>query len=215
MKYKHHIIKNFTKDASIWEKIAANLMFMFSVTKISFREKMLTKKEYHQIKKIIRAGDILLVGSLRRAVRLTTFEPVTHSILYVGHRRGVHAAADGVEYISLKKIFKEYDSLILLRPKINEEGRKKITSSAVKYAKSQIGKPFDFLFENGPDKFYCTHLVYDSFKNADFDTGIKVSPGDILRIIKPIEFEKGNFEKIFLSKWLIEKDGEVVFTGKI
>lgn len=36
----------------------------------------------------------------------------------------------------------------------------------VAYARAQIGKPYDAVFEMNPDRFYCSELVYEAYRAA-------------------------------------------------
>ena len=199
-------------------------MFLFGITKITFRGNLLTLEDYKKTKKVLKKGDILLVGQHKRISRYFIQGPVTHAALCVSKHRLVHAMADGVMYTNLKKMIKEYDTLIILRPKISSTKSKDIAQKAVTYIKNQIGKPFNFLIEEGGEKFYCTELVNNAYREAGFDTGLtnhkKFGPQIIEKIIKiknplrPTDFLKGNFEIIYMSDALKYDDkGEVVFTG--
>ncbi|MFZ2256056.1 MAG: hypothetical protein WAW30_05765 [Patescibacteria group bacterium] len=41
---------------------------------------------------------------------------VTHAISYLGKGKCIHAFAHGVAYISLRRILRTYDTIIILRP---------------------------------------------------------------------------------------------------
>lgn len=47
------------------------------------------------------------------------------------------------------------------------EHPEEIGAAAVSYARRQIGKPYDGLFRMDEDKFYCSELVYDAFREAN------------------------------------------------
>ena len=214
--YRHHLIKNFDKDASIFKKIFGNIIFLIGVTKITRRENKLTPEDYKRALRVIRKGDIILTGNLRRASKLFIRGAVTHASFYTGNGRIVHAVSDGVTREKLKNFFSEFDTLAILRPQIKED-KKNIIRKAVIYVRNQIGKPFDFFFANGEKNFFCSQLVNDAYHHAEFHTGLKNHKNAqniiernllmISRALHPKEFFNGNFDTVFLSESL--KDIEV------
>jgi len=224
MKHYHHIVTNFDSNTPFWHKVVGNFMFLFGITKITFRGNLLTIDDYKKAKEVLQKGDIILVGQHKRISKYFIQGPVTHAALCVSKHRLVHALADGVMCTNLKKMIKEYDTLIILRPKTDPAKSKEITGKAIAYIKNQIGKPFNFLIEEGEEKFYCTELVNNAYRETGFDTGLanhkKFGPQIIEKIIKiknplrPTDFLKGNFEIIYMSEALEYNDkGEIVFTG--
>lgn len=43
---------------------------------------------------------------------------------------------------------------------------------AIIYAKSLLGKKYDHVFDINNDTYYCSELIYESFKNANDDTAV-------------------------------------------
>ncbi len=211
MHYEKHIIRNFPKNYPFWKKILANIAFFVFGTIIHHRKNLLNKKDIRQAKKILKKGDIILVGGLRRLTSLIIRGAVTHSMIYLGHNRIIHAIADGVEIDHLYDVFCEYDTLAILRstdhhlnPKIY---RKKI-EKVLEYAKSKIGKPYDFEFKAGKKEFYCTELLYFSFKKARIDTGVQLTRKKLP--LHPSKFINNHFQIILLSHNLKLVNGEIV-----
>ena len=216
--YKHHLIKNFEKNASIFKKIFANIIFLIGVTKITWRKNNLTPQDYKNSLKIIQKGDVLLLGNHRRASGLFIRGSVTHASLYTGGGRVIHAISDGVVREKFRNFFSEYDTLAILRPKI-KKGKKTFVKKAVSYARKQVGKPFDFFFASEQEDFFCSQLVNDAYQYAEFQTGLanhkkaqniinkKIKLLEVNRALHPKEFFNGNFDTIFLSESL--KDMEL------
>ncbi|MBI2634474.1 hypothetical protein HYW82_02260 [Candidatus Peregrinibacteria bacterium] len=168
------------------------MIFFFAGTIIHHRKNLLTKKDLRRALEKLKKGDIVLTGNLRRASHFIIRGPVTHSMIYIGHRTFIHSIADGVEEVSLHGIFTEYDTMIILRPKTCS--RKK-TEKAVSEAKNLLGKPYDFEFTSGNEKFYCCELVDYCLKKSGICDGICKKAGPI----RPQEFISEVFNIIFLS----------------
>lgn len=218
MKHYYHIITNFDKKTSTLKKILSNIIFQIAVTKTSLQDKMLTQKDCEIAKKVLRRGDLLLVGQLKRISRYLISGPVTHATLYIGNNEIIHAVSDGVEIINLKDIFAEYDTMIILRPEIDPNKKDRVVDRTIEYATSQIDKPFNFFFEKGKRQFCCTQLVNESFKQANFETGLKNFKkmkffGKLFKSnipLHPANFTKGNFDIVYLSSNLVQdKRGDI------
>lgn len=221
MHYNYHLIKNFPKNYPFYKKILANLIFCIGRTIIHRRKNFLTKQDRAAAEKLLHRGDIVLVGGLRRFSSLIIKGPITHAMLYVGKKRFVHAVCDGVETDSLPTIFREYDTMIILRPKrgakrsannlasgASAQGREEGTLShstpssslnkAINFALSKIGTPFDFEFKRDKKKVYCSELIMEAYASAGIPTGIKNRNGQI----HPHLFINSHFSVIFHSQSL-------------
>ena len=208
----YHVIHNFPKNYPYHKKIFANLMFLLGGIIIHPRKNLLTNKDLMQARSILRRGDIILAGNLRTFYSLTIKEPVTHSGLYVGGNKIIHSIPDGVKYLSLHKLFTDYDTLAILRLPGNVKNRRNIIRDAIYYAKTEKEKPYDFDFKKGIQSFFCTKLVNESFKQAGYDSGlvsIKRPNNKIEKLKKhftgavealhPFCFLNGNFNIVFVS----------------
>ncbi|PLX26130.1 hypothetical protein C0581_04960 [Candidatus Parcubacteria bacterium] len=214
--YRYHLIKNFEENASVFKKIFGNIIFLIGVTKVTWRKNNLTPQDYKNALKIIQKGDMLLVGNHRRASGLFIRGPVTHACIYTGGGRVIHAVSDGVVREKFRNFFSEYDTLAILRPRLKKH-KKTIIKKTVRYARKQIGKPFDFFFASKQQQFFCSQLVNDAYHQAGFNTGLanhkkaeNVIEKNLLmvtRALHPKEFFNGNFDTIFLSESL--KDIEI------
>jgi len=212
---KFHFIKNFPEGYPFHKKVYANLIYFSSRIILDNRKNLLTKKDMRLAKLILRRGDILLLGNLRDFSSFLINSPITHSAIHTGRHRFVHAVGDGVESVSLKYLGKEYDTLAIVRVPKKVKGKRKIVRKAVRYAKSQIGKPFDFDFSSEKDRFFCSKLVHAAYHHADYDTNLqllgkcktwKEKIKEIIstahRALHPDTFPKGNFKVVFLSEKL-------------
>ena len=132
----------------------------------------MTKSDLKTATKLLKRGDVVLVGGLRRFSSLIIKGQVTHAMLYVGNKRFVHAVCDGVESDSLTTIFREYDTLIILRPKTTSKEK---INKAIKFTLDKIGTPFDYEFTTDKQKFYCSELVLRALDQAGIKTGLQLN----------------------------------------
>ena len=211
MHYEKHIIRNFPKNYPFWKKILANIAFFVFGTIIHNRKNLLNKKDIRRAKKLLKPGDIILVGGLRRLSSLVIKGPVTHSMIYLGNNRIIHAIADGVETDHLYEIFCEYDTMIILRSvenQLNPKSYRKKIKKILAYAKSQIGKPYDFEFKLSKKEFYCTELIYFAFKKGHLDSGLQIARKEMP--LHPLKFVNNHFQIIFLSHNLKLLNGKII-----
>lgn len=209
---KYHLITNFPKHYPFYKKIMANLIYFLTGIIIHPRKNLLSHKDLIKAKLVLRKGDIALLGNLRETSSIFIHGSVTHTALYMGYRKFIHAIGDGVEYVSLHHLFTEYDTMVLLRLPKKTKWRKKTIGVAIAYAKEQLGKPYDFDFTKGVDKIFCTELVNESYQHAGHNTNlrtigrIKTFEEKILnylsnasRALRPEQFMESNFDIVFLS----------------
>ena len=83
----------------------------------------------------------------------------THSGIVVNTNTIIHAVAEGVTRIDIIDYVKDADGFVLLRP-INTAEHPYDPALAIFFACGMIGKPYDFVFQSGPDAFYCHELAY-------------------------------------------------------
>lgn len=101
----YHRINNFPNRHSIFKKILSQTLFFILVTKLTMRKNHLEEEDYDQAEKLIKRGDLVLVGGFRSISGLFMGKFFTHSLLYVGNGECIHADADGVDTISFKELF--------------------------------------------------------------------------------------------------------------
>lgn len=107
-----------------------------------------------EIRNIIKPGDILLRRYKHYLDGLLIPGKYSHSALYIGNNKLIHATGKGVKEINLID-FCQCDGLCLLRP-VNES----LSNQAVSIAKLNLGKPYDFKFNsNDSSEFYCHELI--------------------------------------------------------
>jgi hypothetical protein len=209
---KTHWITNFPKHYPFYKKVFANSIYFLTGIIVHARKNLLTHKDLIKVRVKLRKGDIVLLGNLRETSSFFIKGAVTHSALYLGNKELIHAVGDGVQYVSLHHIFTEYDTMVVLRLPHQIKGRSNIIRDAIKYAKTQLGKPYDFEFSKGIDKIFCTELINESFKHAGHNTHLRVVSRaksfeeKIMKFIstaslalRPEQFLESNFDVIFIS----------------
>lgn len=210
---KYHLITNFPRGYPFYNKVFANFLYFITGIIIHPRKNLLTHQDLIKARFKLRKGDIALWGNLREVSSLFIRGPLTHASIYAGHKRFIEAVGDGVREISLHHMFTEYDTLAILRVPKEVKNRRKIIKDAIKYARSQLGKPYDFDFAPGSGKLFCTELVNYAYQKAHHQTHLRnlgrfeKGAGRIIqkiitasRALHPTKFiEEGNFKVIFIS----------------
>jgi hypothetical protein len=221
----YHIIRNFPKNYPWYKKLLCNIIFFFTQIIIHPRKNLLTYWDLVKARLVLQRGDIVLMGNFRKLFGAELHEPVSHSSIYVGRRRLIHAVGDGVRHFSSHLLFTHADTLVILRIPSNVPHRRHTINKAVEYAESQFGKPYDYEFKKGPACFFCSELVNESFKHAGHKTRISSvkKPRKLIKKIEemflphavdalhPKDFVKGRFDVVFLSHNLKLKRNTLVF----
>jgi len=213
MNSNYHIINNFPNHTTLLKKVVSIAMFLFATTKIYYRDNFLTLSEYEKTREILQKGDIVLVGTFVRVSSLFIRGVVTHSLIYNGGEKLIHAIADGVEELDYRELFDYYDTLVILRPKFDEQNRDAIVGNILSYCKKQIGKPYNFTFNASEDNFFCTQLI-----NKSFDIGCSKSSVDVsqYKSLRPSNFLKlDGYEHKFYSSKIVKRDGKFVVDGLV
>ncbi len=202
-------IKNFPKRRNFIKRLYDNIIFNVFGAIITRRNNWLTKADIKKSKKKLRKGDILLLGNLRTAYSKIINEPVTHSAIYVGGNKVIHAMGEeGVFSERMINIYKRYDTLVILRSDL----KRKDISKLIKNTRNAIGTPYDFSFSDRDDSVFCTEFVNEMFKKVRYKTHLRSlhkprsNSERILRkinnaavSIRPSDFLRGNFSPIFFS----------------
>jgi hypothetical protein len=197
-----------------------NGIFGMRLFRIDFK---IRHSEILQIRKILKKGDILLMGDLRTVYSKLIEDPLTHSGIYIGRKKIVHAETSGVMVSRLRDVLKNYQTLVILRLPKKLRGRKMIIKEALRYAKSKVGLPYNFSFDKDEGSFYCTQLVNEAYKKANYDTGLDTSKMEFdvlsklknvfittLPILYPSSLTRGRFDVVFHTLKLNIKNRKII-----
>lgn len=203
--------KNNSKVLKIAKAIISKILIAIFSMKLTFRSNQLRRSDYLKAKKLIEKGDLILVGDFKSVSGLFIGDFFTHTLLYIGKGKCIHAEPKGVKKILFKDIFKKYDTFSILRPDIGKD-RDKVIAKTIRFARRQLGKPYDLFLEGSNYGYFCTNLINCSFEYAGFDTGVglkdvfnKESHSVSWRIkntTRADHFLRANFFKIFVSQSL-------------
>ena len=80
----------------------------------------------------------------------------SHTGIYVGHGKVIHAVAEGVSEIDLID-FLRCDAFAIVRPKAGAK-------NAIEKLYGWLGKPYDFDFKSGNDRYYCHELAAEAYR---------------------------------------------------
>lgn len=115
-------------------------------------------KHIRKILSLVRDGDVILRGYDGYLDGYFIPGKYTHSGIYVGRGKVIHAIAEGVQSIDIID-YVRCDRVLILRPKV--------VKLAISRAKKWLGHPYDFDFTSGNDKFYCHELVCEAFRELN------------------------------------------------
>ena len=76
----------------------------------------------------------------------------------------IEAIGAGVQITSMSDFLQRSNKVLAARLKTSDKG---VISRAVKYSKTLLGKPYDYVFLLNNDQYYCSELLYESFKVAN------------------------------------------------
>lgn len=151
-------------------------------------------KGYHtrQAIDIIEPGCILCRKYIHYLDGLFIPGKFSHSGIYVGNGKVIHAIAEGVKEIDIID-FLRCDGFCILKPKKVENGL-----VAVEKAKYFLDTPYDFDFVDGMDAFYCHELTATCYLNCNIQKkDVKILGFKLKERYTCDSFiENDNFEKI-------------------
>ena len=134
--------------------------------------------EIRQVLNTIRPGDILLRSYKNYLDGYLIPGFFSHVAFYKGDGRVIHAIGYGVLDEDILT-FTRCDSIAIMRFKpglIDEETIKTV----IQRAESLIGKKYDFQFQLGDDKYYCSEFVREIYKEKQFILSVDPEPINLL-----------------------------------
>lgn len=168
MQHSSSFITNFPKGFPWYKKCLSNMTFWISQIPLPWRRNALSKWDIKNLKRNIESGDIILCGNYHEASSVLIPGIMTHTIGYTHHGRCIHAIWSGVSYIWLRRVYRSYDSFILIRPRWKNREQKE---TFMKFLVSQIWKPYDFFFWNSEKSgYFCTALINSWLSHANYDS---------------------------------------------
>jgi len=149
---------------------------------------LMTGAKIREVLDVIKIGDV--VGRRYRHYADGLFIPgkYSHTGIYVGDGKIIHAVAEGVCECDILD-FLACDGCVIMRSK--NQGA---ADYAVSKAKSYLGKPYDFDFSDGDTELYCHEMTANCYKDLDIEMFI---PEILWGLIK-------GKHKVYLAKSFIE-----------
>ncbi len=218
----------FVKTKVLIEILKEKIDSIFNM-KFKKRKNFLNTKDIFKIYFLSRKGDIFLVGDFKSPGNILVPGAFTHTALYLGKNRIIHSMVNldntkqGVRYSTLKDYVRTYDSFAILRLPQTIKHKHKIIKNVIKYAKLQLGKPYESYFKEDKKNFFCTELVNEAYRSAGYNTKLKsIKPFrttiekmqknvfNVTHWLRPIEFMHSNFRIVFLSHNLAYNGKEIL-----
>jgi uncharacterized protein YycO len=197
-------INNFPEETSTTNQVLYNIVSMVGDIEMESGPNKLNDDDIEKAKKTLQKGDVVLVGALRDLTTVAIGGNFTHAMIYIGNDQFIEAKARGVRIIDAQQVYEDYDTMVITRPYQNELP---IINAMLEYALAQVGKPYDFEFNEGDDAFYCSELVAAAYEAAGINMPTaRVRPNQTIlatlftdKTIHPEMLLGGNFETVFSS----------------
>lgn len=158
----------------------------------------MTGSKIRQALDVLRPGDILLRGYRHYADGYFIPGKYSHSGIYEGDGKVIHAVAEGVCRIDVLD-FLRCDICCVLRPK--DSGH---AVHATFKAKEYLGTKYDFNFSKGDSALYCHELTAICFKEAKVERYIPKILGGLIKGKEKVYLAQSfldspDFEKVYES----------------
>lgn len=158
----------------------------FGKIELQVRPPKIRAVHIRQVMEIAQRGDIICHYCPEYADAYFIPGKYSHSGVVIDNQTVVHAVAEGVCKVDILDFMEDCDGVILLRPNYPTRG----PDQAVDYALRQLGKPYNYLFDNRKsDTFYCHELSMDSAHAGGVDirpAGPVVLASDLIRATQTI-----------------------------
>lgn len=125
-------------------------------------------KDIRKLLELLQPGDIICRRYIYYLDAYFIKGKYSHSGIIINREMMIHSIAEGVDYIDIIDYTKDCDGFILLRPNIDIQ-------RSIAFAKRQVGKPYDFLFDKSEkDAFYCHELVFYSLAEGSLTIAAQI-----------------------------------------
>lgn len=148
--------------------------------------KKVKSKDYRDFTmKFLDEGTILISKTNGEVTNLFIPAFWSHAAIYTGAGTVIESIGEGVVETDLIDYMMTKDFIVAVKPKMATVPQ---MSKAVDFARSQLGKPYDYSFQKDVKAFYCSELVQWSYNQANeyipFDMKevlgvITITPDDI------------------------------------
>lgn len=130
------------------------------------RPKGVTLADIQSIFLLAEPGMVILTHTDYNLLNLLISGKWDHAMLYSAYNKIIEATSAGVNEKSLYLALSHCDSICLLKPIFAD---KNLMDKAVDFARSQLGKEYDYNFEyqlDGDEKYYCSEVIWASYDHA-------------------------------------------------
>jgi hypothetical protein len=150
------------------------------------QESPVTPQAVNDVLKLIEPGDTLVSCESGRPTSVL-IKGWDHNVIYgyskkivesVGDKfeeiNGVRVNVGGVREVDLVKWLYQLKSFALIRPNLPKYIREAASKNALKF----IGTSYDYKFEYGPEKLYCSELTYVCYRAEDRNFMADIGPNE-------------------------------------
>lgn len=181
-----------------WIRLTSTLSKFFSKIHSPWTHKLISAKDYRDIKANLKRGDVLLSRVRGEFSNLGIPGFFTHAAIAYDDTTVIESTTRGVVKTDLIDFVMKKDYIAVLRPVFMSERERDLSAFM---AQEQLGKPYDFEFATSDIKaFYCSELVWFCYQKI---SGSKLfSPKKILgrETVLPQDFITAQDKFIMLWK---------------
>ena len=147
------------------------------------QESMITPEMVAEIKRLIQPGDTLVSTEQGRPTSKFIKGYFDHNVIVGPDLQIIEAVGDkfvnrtnvgGVREVNLEKWLYQLKGVALIRPNLPQY----IRSAAAKNAPKYIGTGYDYIFDYGSEKIYCSELTYLCYRTEDRNFMADIGPDD-------------------------------------
>lgn len=149
-------------------------------------------KYFFYIRDNVEPGDILFTRTPLKLYNLIIPGYWTHCSIYLGGDKFqiIDANANGVTIRTLPDLWTYISEVAIASPKCSYERKQE----AVDFCLGNIGKEYDYLFRSNRKAFYCSELIYNSYKD-----NLKMKRHMGIKSISPQDLYEDDFFDVYLS----------------
>lgn len=166
--------------------------FQKLLQRIGKQESLINADQVDLVRSMIQPGDILLSYEKGRPTSWLIKGFYDHAAIVSQYQTVVEAVGDkfkdgknlgGVREVGLDEWLYKKDSVCVLRPiYLLTYIKKNPNMTASELCLEHVGSSYDYTFELGPEKIYCSELVYLCYRNADIQFMDHIGEREILPI---------------------------------
>lgn len=166
--------------------------------------KKIKSSDYRECKLVMKPGMVFVTKTNGEFANLFIPGFFSHAAEVTDMNTVIEAVTRGVQTNDLIDFFLTKDYIVLLRPKFLTEEQMK---NSADWAVLQTGKSYDYEFSSDTEQFYCSELIFSSYKNntEKFPLTLKNRLSQLTYVPNDFWIDSDNFEIVWMSNSMKEE----------